>query len=939
MVSPPGGNGGGGSAPPPGVDQASAQLSILIAELVREQRNFIKEFKDLLGGSDGGGAAAEESIKNLENILSRGATTRAVSGLGAAIAPEDTLDEITNKLEKQLDLQKRILDAAGEEYSQLDLNLQQQRDYLSVLKKKLNLEYQRPAAEEREAEIKQIQEQYEQTTKNIAALERQQLIKKRSVDITEDLFKSIGLAARAEQTALGGLAISIGTVASSSETALDVAGRTAYAIGRGLVGAVFSLFDEMIVKTIGFQKVLEDATASIAKLGFVSEAVSSNLIVAAEGSLALGVGAKEAQEAMSGLTESSVFFTSTAGNFSNELTTLTGKFAVLDVSVSTIAQNIDNLAIILGKAESQIASTQEEVANFAMEIGVSFKRAMEDFASSSKLLVFYGEQGIEVFKNLERAARETGMSMTELDGIVGGSLDTFEGSARAAGKLNAVLGGNLINSVELLTAREDERREILRGALLESGKTFNTLGKYEKITIAAAAGINDLTQAEKFFTNNTQEAASQTEGFEEALKKAQTIGSKFKKLLEVLTVTLEPYFELISDGLTSVIEFADEHRDLIQVFVGVAGVLAAGAVGYKAYELALTKNVPLVGSIIEKLKEVGPAAEGGSGGVGAAAESITEAIEGASDAVEESSKSIIESISNAIKELSAAANTPGFLKLAWGIAIVVASMALFIGSLGFLAEKLAGIKEHILAFGVSVSLIIFTMGLLIVGILAFAPQAAIATSVIIYMAVGIAMLAGVFMLLGVGINQIFKPLNEFLKNITLAGQQIGTLTVELYTFFALISVQSDTPFVKISNNFNMITDSVSDLIDKMQQLDTASLNSLNTLFSHFKDLQGDVTYQSKISAVADDMEKIVNVVQDKPDTIDKVSEILNIINNVGEQNISPSPAGGGANQSQLDKILFKPTININVELDKDGLVNEVKSEILNMTLDKFNNKR
>ena len=55
--------------------------------------------------------------------------------------------------------------------------------------------------------------------------------------------------------------------------------------------------------------------------------------------------------------------------------------------------------------------------------------------------------------------------------------DTFEGAAQSAGKLNAILGGGVVNSMDLLNATEEERVRESRKNLIKSFESVNSLPK------------------------------------------------------------------------------------------------------------------------------------------------------------------------------------------------------------------------------------------------------------------------------------------------------------------------------------------------------------------------------------------------------------------------------------------------------------------------------
>ena len=118
-----------------------------------------------------------------------------------------------------------------------------------------------------------------------------------------------------------------------------------------------------------------------------------------------------------------------------------------------------------------------------------------------------------VFKKLSMQSKSTGLSVDQLLGVVE-QFDTFEGAGKAVGKLNSIMGGPYLNSIDMLNASEEKRVEILKQSMKQSGMNFKQMGKYEQKMIASALGV-DVAEARKLFGAETEEEKL------EALTKAQ----------------------------------------------------------------------------------------------------------------------------------------------------------------------------------------------------------------------------------------------------------------------------------------------------------------------------------------------------------------------------------------------------------------------------------
>ena len=152
------------------------------------------------------------------------------------------------------------------------------------------------------------------------------------------------------------------------------------------------------------------------------------------------------------------------------------------------ATQIAMKAFSMGAKEAAGASI--ELNDLAQKIGVTPQQMQADFASAGNELAAFGSSGVRAFKDLAIVSKSTGIEMDKLLRISEG-FDTFEGAATQAGKLNAALGGNFVNAMDLMMAKEPAKRfEMIRDALLSSGKAFDSMSYFErKLYVGAIDGI------------------------------------------------------------------------------------------------------------------------------------------------------------------------------------------------------------------------------------------------------------------------------------------------------------------------------------------------------------------------------------------------------------------------------------------------------------------
>lgn len=236
------------------------------------------------------------------------------------------------------------------------------------------------------------------------------------------------------------------------------------------------------------------------------------------------------------------------------------RLSLLGISADATAANLNSLTKAFGMTADQALSANEELARAAIGAGIAPSKMLTEFSSNLPRLAAYGKQAKDVFIDMEKQAKSLGMELNTLNGIVGDQFDTFENSARAAGKFNAVLGGNYLNSVEMLNATESERIILLKQSFEQSGKNFDSLDKYQKKAIAATLGIQDLNEASKLFNTSTsqmtadmQKSAATQEQLAKAEREAANITDQLSAAWNSLLIVARPiieFFKLLVNWLS-----------------------------------------------------------------------------------------------------------------------------------------------------------------------------------------------------------------------------------------------------------------------------------------------------------------------------------------------------------------------------------------------------
>ena len=283
----------------------------------------------------------------------------------------------------------------------------------------------------------------------------------------------------------------------------------------------------------------------------------------------LGVSIAELSNTFVGLNSQVAQFSKLSSSAQNASVQFTSVMDKLGISNEAVAVSYDSLMSGLRMTEEESREAISNVMAFATEIGIPPQQMADDFAQATKRLSAYGKDMTKVFKKVAASAKALNLSTSELLGMMQ-QFDTFEGAATAVGNLNAVLGGPYLNSIQMVRMNEEERTRAMLEAMEMSGRSWEEMGKYERMAIANAAGIDDITTANKVFGQSLSAYDEQMEKAKEAdgaqqdwnktVKDMQTLGEKLTNMFKSLAVNLRPLvivLGFIIDKITAVMNLGD----------------------------------------------------------------------------------------------------------------------------------------------------------------------------------------------------------------------------------------------------------------------------------------------------------------------------------------------------------------------------------------------
>ena len=340
------------------------------------------------------------------------------------------------------------------------------------------------------------------------------------------------------------------------------------------------------------------------------EAFDTTVMGASTGATRFGVGIEEAAKATSALSQSMSSFSGASGALKDDLVQTAASFENLGISASTFGANMQIAEKSFGMTGNEALGLQKDMAKLAAGIGVPIGQLAQDFNSNASSFAAYGDAGIKMFKDLARQSKETGIAMNDLLSITS-QFDTFEGAADAAGKLNAVLGGGIVDSMQLLGATEAQRIDILRNSVAASGKSFDSMDRFERMAVANAAGITDMNQAMAMFSEKARQnakAADQNALSQEKLEEIQKASVATGRDLELIFQS----FAVLVGPLVQIVKFlANGFHELNDIVGGFLPQILFGIMVLTRFSLV----AKILGLTMSLIGAVFPAIIGGLGGL------------------------------------------------------------------------------------------------------------------------------------------------------------------------------------------------------------------------------------------------------------------------------------------------------------------------------------
>ncbi len=361
--------------------------------------------------------------------------------------------------------------------------------------------------------------------------------------------------------------------ANAGTFALDAASRK---LTQGMVGLA-TMAVEQALSLDKSQSEIDKLTGGMGKFdSAVEDAYQSNK--------AFGVTVEDASGAVKDLFQSTSQFSMMSKAQQSDLTTTAALMNQAGVSSAAFAGGLEVSMKALGKTAEEARDTQTDLLRFSQELGMSPQLMAENFKDAGPILAKFSHNAERNFKDVAKAAKATGMEISRILDFTQ-QFDTFEGAADKVGSLNAMLGGDFVNAMDLMAAENPaERMKMITDAVKDAGKSFEDMTYYEKLAIAEAGGFADVQELSKALSGDMDTLSMSTE--ERAMKEAelakvtaanQDIQAQFAAAIAAMAPDIKRFIDFLSELAQDVLPVLADHGGKVIFVLGAFKAITMAA--------------------------------------------------------------------------------------------------------------------------------------------------------------------------------------------------------------------------------------------------------------------------------------------------------------------------------------------------------------------------
>jgi len=331
-------------------------------------------------------------------------------------------------------------------------------------------------------------------------------------------------------------------------------------------------------------KALDNTTIEFQRTTGATEQLSENIGRLTDNLALFGVSLADAEATVSALMGTFTEFTQMNAVLQNEIGATVALLNEVGISAASSAKILESSTKTLGMSVDETADMLVNLRASATALGVPVEKLTQDFIGAEEMLAKLGKTGPNTFKELAAQAKATGLELAKITALAE-KFDTFEGAASAAQGLNAVLGGNFLDSLYMIEEVDPAKRFLaIRDAIFDAGYSAESLADtnnyYLKKSLAATLGlpVSDfmkmLTGDVNLLTGEVMQAASSLEELREQAFKMKgfddimsNVFKQFKKPVTEIQTATRDAFELLTPLQKSIEDYTSKVTSATNTFI------------------------------------------------------------------------------------------------------------------------------------------------------------------------------------------------------------------------------------------------------------------------------------------------------------------------------------------------------------------------------------
>tara|TARA_B100000700_G_scaffold150974_1_gene167618 strand:- start:20697 stop:22823 length:2127 start_codon:yes stop_codon:yes gene_type:complete len=337
-----------------------------------------------------------------------------------------------------------------------------------------------------------------------------------------------------------------------------------------------------------------------------------------------GVTLAESAEAVTAFKNNFTDFTYLQPQVQKDILRTTTLLGEMGFSMDTQSQIFQTANKSLGLSVKESQQFLLDMAGAARSLGKDINAMGADFEANREILARYGKDATQAFLDMEKQAKATGIEVGTLLGFVD-QFKTFDQAGQAVGRLNAIMGGPFLNSIDMLNASMEDPVEgikMMKSALDQAGVSAENLSGAEVMAFADALGLS-AEDTRKMLSQSNEELELQQMTMKEAAEEAQNmqnITDKLTNAFKQLYLDAEPFITNVLvpmvDGFAKLMGFLGEAINSMGTFastavfagLAMAGFMMATGVGTP---FAIAAMAILGGLGVGAMTSMGEKGEGG----------------------------------------------------------------------------------------------------------------------------------------------------------------------------------------------------------------------------------------------------------------------------------------------------------------------------------------